>query len=95
MLRLVDKNDLLFMAAPSQEKGQDSYFLAAMDVRVYKRHPKDGAFPPDSLRYGIEWEQEVYLGSNIAAINLEEAISEHNRNRRPIPRLDDEYEEER
>ena len=38
---------------------------------------------------------EVYLGSDIAAINLEEAISEYNRNRRPIPSLDDEYEEER
>lgn len=95
VLRLIDKNDLLLMAVPSQEECQDSYFLAAMDVRIYRRYPKEGVFSPDSLQYGIEWEQEVYLGSDIAAINLEEAISEHNRNRRSIPSLDDEYEEER
>ncbi|MBD5480353.1 MAG: hypothetical protein HDR14_13895 [Lachnospiraceae bacterium] len=38
---------------------------------------------------------EAYFGSDIATINLEEAISEYNRNRRPIARLDNEYEEER
>lgn len=88
VLALLTENDLLLMA----KKG---YFLAAFDARVYRREPQTGVFPPESLRQGLMWEHELYLGTNLAAIHLREAVEEYGRDRRPVPRLDDEYGEER
>lgn len=88
ILALFAENDLLLMAG-------DGYFLAALDARLYRREPQKGGFPPETMRQGVLWEEEVDLGTDLTAIHPQEAMEQYKRDRRPVPVLDDEYGEER
>ena len=65
VLMVLDKNDLFVMSL-----GSGNYYLAE-GVHFYARYPQTGTYPADNIVEGIEWGGSIYLGSDLAAINID------------------------